>query len=395
MDSRPSLVPRTNYEALRECTYLNQASLGLVPTHTVDAMVAFLRDVAQHGNLRLSDDEEARVLDELRAAAGDLLDAPESGIAVTGGASEALGQAAAVLEPVEGSVVLVTSDFPSVTYPWLAERERRGTPIVWVDDTPETDLTEEIVRAIDESTKAVCVGAVQFATGSSVDVAAVTARAKDVGCRVIVDVTQLAGAGPVSMRDWSADAVVCSGYKWLSSHGGVALLAMAPDLVEVTPRLVGWKGTTKPFSFEPTTLALAADARRFELSTIAYASAVGLLTSIQMLRSAGIPRIAEHARGLARRLIDGVEPLGWSPFRSPSDPASCGHIVALRHAFADVRHVQHVLAEEHRIVCSGRGGNLRVSVHLYNDASDIDTLVGALAALGDELDGRRPRRGSG
>ena len=34
-----------------------------------------------------------------------------------------------------------------------------------------------------------------------------------------IDVTQMAGALAVSLRAWSADALVCSGYKWLSTHG--------------------------------------------------------------------------------------------------------------------------------------------------------------------------------
>jgi selenocysteine lyase/cysteine desulfurase len=379
--AQAALVPRSDYPALQECTYLNQAALGLVPTQALDAMITFLRDVAQHGNLRLSDEEEAHVLDDLRAAAAGLLDAPGTWTAITGGASEGLGQVTAALGSIDGSVVLVSSDFPSVTYPWLAERERRGTRIVWVDDTPNHDLTDELIRAIDASTKAVCVSAVQYATGTVVDVPAVTERARDVGARVIVDATQLAGAGPVSVRQWSADALVCSGYKWLSSHGGVALLALAPDLAAATPRLVGWKGSDEPFSFDPTILRLAPDARRFELSTISYASAVGLLTSIRLLRDCGIERIAAHARGLASRLIDGVEPLGWSPFRPLSDPASSNHIVALQHPAADIRHVQRVLSEEHRIICSGRGSSLRISFHLYNDANDVDALVDALSAV--------------
>ncbi len=382
MGTQAALVPRSDYRALEGCTYLNQASLGLVPTQAVDAMVAFLREVGQHGNLRLSDDDEAHLLDDLRAAAAELLDAPTSSIAITGGASEALGQVAAMLEPIDGSVVLVSSDFPSVTYPWLAERERRGTPIAWVEDMPNADLTEELVRTIDRSTKAVCVGAVQYATGTSIDVPAVTARAKDVGCRVIVDATQLAGAGPVSVRAWSADAVVSSGYKWLSSHGGVALLALAPDLVAELPRLIGWKGTEDAFAFDPTRLSLASDARRFELSTISYMSAIGLQTSIELLRACGIERIADHARALAGRLIEGTERLGWSPFRSLVDPASSNHIVALRHPTSDVRDAQRILAEQHRIVCSGRGEHLRVSLHLYNDASDVDSLVEGLRTIG-------------
>src|SRR4029077_11194592 len=58
-----------------------------------------------------------------------------------------------------------------------------------------------------ERTTVVCVSPVQFATGSQVDVAALVARARDVGARVVVDVTQMAGAAPVTMTHWGVDAL--------------------------------------------------------------------------------------------------------------------------------------------------------------------------------------------
>ena len=67
--------------------------------------------------------------------------------------------------------------------------------------------------------------------------------------------------------------------------------------------IVGWKGTQHPFQFDPTTLVLATDARRFELSTIAYSSATGLSTSIELLTGVGFPALARHAEALARELI--------------------------------------------------------------------------------------------
>lgn len=376
-----SLIQRNQYAALKRCTYFNQAALGLLPAATTTAMITFLSEVAQHGNVRLSDDEEAAVLDGLRAAAADLLDAPLEAVAITGGASEALGQVAAAMDVADGNVVLVASDFPSVTYPWLAERQRRGISIVAVDDRPDADLTEGLTQAIDESTQTVCFSAVQFASGTEVDVTTVAARAKEVGARVIVDATQLAGAGPVSMRRWSADAVVCSGYKWLSSHGGVALLAVTPELVDTLPRLIGWKGTRTPFAFEPMSLPLAEDARRFELSTISYASAVGLSSSIEMLSTVGASAMVNHAAVLAAELVAAVGPLGWSPFRAIGDHAASGHIVALGHPTVSADRIQRKLAEDYNIICSSRNGLLRVSIHLYNNSSDVDALVHALADL--------------
>ena len=314
------MLPRQLYAALEGCTYLNQASLGLVPRPTIEAMTRFLEEVGQYGNVRLSDDAEARVLDGVRQAAATLFDAPPGSIAVLAGASEGLGQVAAALapglRPNAPEVVLVTTDFPSVTYPWLAARGRSlaTTPVLrWVVDEPGSDLTDRLVAAVDERTGVVCVSAVQYSTGTRIDVAAVARAAHTVGARVVVDVTQLAGAAPVSMREWGVDALVCSGYKWLSAHGGVAVAALSAEMAELVPPVVGWMGAEDPFDFDATHLRLAAGARRFELSTMSYASAVGLQHSIELLSSAGIPALADHSRLLANELVDLVGPSGWYP----------------------------------------------------------------------------------
>ena len=125
MNGISALIGRDEYAALEHCVYLNQASLGLVPRRSTDAMTGFLIDIAQHGNVRLSDEAEERILDGLRRAAATLLDAPLRSVAVVGGASEALGQLAALTATRGGEVVLVSSDFPSVTYPWRPMRWRR------------------------------------------------------------------------------------------------------------------------------------------------------------------------------------------------------------------------------------------------------------------------------
>src|SRR5262245_31947618 len=105
MSSIPSLLPRDRYAALDRCTYLNQASLGLVPVPTIDAMDAFLRQTGQFGNLYLSDDQEAAILDGVRSAGAGVLGASADAMAVIAGASEGLGQVASLLEPDHGTVL--------------------------------------------------------------------------------------------------------------------------------------------------------------------------------------------------------------------------------------------------------------------------------------------------
>jgi selenocysteine lyase/cysteine desulfurase len=373
-----ALIPRQEYVALERCVYLNQASLGLVPRRSTKSMVDFLVDVAQYGNVGLSDATEERILDDLRESAAGLFEAPLRSVAVVGGASEALGQLAILAGKAGGEVLLVATDFPSVTYPWLVARERFGTVIRWVEDSPDQDLTTALVDGMQSGTTAVCFSAVQFATGSLVDVGEVVRRAHAVGARVIVDVTQMAGAMAVSQRSWSADALVCSGYKWLSTHGGVALLVVGDELLQGVPPIVGWKGAQHPFQFDPTTLALATDARRFELSTIAYSSAAGLSTSIELLSGVGFAALTRHAGALARELVAATTPHGWTPFRDLDAPGASQHIVSLRHPTLGAAAIQARLAAEHQIVVSSRGGGIRVSLHAYNDSSDVEALADAI-----------------
>jgi cysteine desulfurase/selenocysteine lyase len=128
-------------------------------------------------------------------------------------------------------------------------------------------------------------------------------------------------------------------------------------------------------------LRLADDARRFQLSTMSYVSAIGLESSIEMLSSVGFERIDEHARRLATYLVDRVAELGWLPFRPLSDPSAASHIVSLRHADHDPGATAERLASESRIICGGRAGGLRISLHAYNDGDDVDRIVEALRQI--------------
>ena len=129
-------------------------------------------------------------------------------------------------------------------------------------------------------------------------------------------------------------------------------------------------------------MALASDARRFELSTIAYSSAAGLTTSIELLTGVGGQALVAHAEALARELVAATEPLGWAPFRDLDTPSASPHIISLRHPTLSAAALQARLAGERRIVVSARGGGIRVSLHVYNDSEDIAVLANALAESG-------------
>jgi len=375
-----ALVDRSHYPCLAEIAYLNQASLGLISEPALQSMHRFLDDIARHGNLRMTDAEEVAFFESLRASASQLLRCESTRLAIVASASEVLGQLPLMLRPVVGdNIVLVSTDFPAITRPWIQYAAKHNCSIRFVDDDASANLTDVVVDRINERTAAVCVSFVQYATGSVVDVPRLRSATSDVGAHLVVDVTQAAGAIPIDAEAWDADAVVTSGYKWLGGHGGVGLAAMSPSLLSKPPVLPGWMGAPDPFAFDATRSLYAEDARRYTQSTMAYVSMAGLTTSVNQLLALDVS--AElHAQRLAAMLVARAAPLGWTPFRNIEDQSASAHIVALAKRGCADRTIVDGLRQRN-VVCAARNGRVRISIAPYNNSDDIDALVDQLSQI--------------
>ena len=62
---------------------------------------------------------------------------------------------------------------------------------------------------------------------------------------------------PITINDWAVDLLVCSGYKWLGSHGGIAFGWFSDEILELDPPAIGWFGNENPFDMEATKLNLS------------------------------------------------------------------------------------------------------------------------------------------
>src|ERR1700747_2319630 len=175
-----SLSDRSQYPFLRASVYLNQASLGLIGQPAVAAMHSFLENVARHGNLYMSDNDEINYGHVLRGVAGRLFHNDPARIAILASASELLGQFPLLfrLKP-NATILAVSSDFPAITRPWIRQSQFEKIRVRFVDDLPDCDLTDAIINAIDETTGVIAVSSVQYATGTLVDVRRVARSAHE------------------------------------------------------------------------------------------------------------------------------------------------------------------------------------------------------------------------
>lgn len=374
-----ALSLRSGYPCLDQSIYLNQASLGLLHDQTVEEMTEFLSTVARYGNLKMTDKQEANFLDPLRGSIAKLLQAQPENIAILSSASELLSQVPNLCSPEPNSkIILVSTDFPSITRPWLTNKKTDDLKICFVNEVPNADLTQTIIENIDPNTSVVCVSYVQFASGTRIDIKKLAKYTKEVGAKLVVDVTQAAGAIPINISEWSADILVCSGYKWLGGHGGVAFGFLSNELLRKDPPTIGWFSNENPFDMEATKLNLSKTAAKYTQSTISYISVVGLKTAIQQLLDIKISSIMKHSDKLAKILLSMLEESDWKSFRPTTSNEFSSHIISLTHPCANTVKSTFDQLSKKGFIFGIRNGRLRISISHYNNSTDIKYLGASL-----------------
>ena len=151
---------RSDFPILDRLTYLNTASIGLVPASVVTPAHQFELELAQAGTTGMDEDTEVGILEDTRQAAAGLLGAHPDTIAIGTSFTEALCQLAWWLRPGQGqNVVSSDADFPSVTYPWHRIAEDTGCEVrlVSVLDDPEGFDIGKIAEQVDSSTAVICI----------------------------------------------------------------------------------------------------------------------------------------------------------------------------------------------------------------------------------------------
>jgi kynureninase len=171
-----------------------------------------------------------------------------------------------------------------------------------------TVAPEELMAALDESVAVMMITEVDYRTGRRHDMAALTARAHELGALAVWDLAHSAGALPVELAAGGADFGVGCTYKYLNSGpGGPAFIYVAPRHAErVRPALSGWLGHEAPFAFD-------ADYRpgrgieRMRVGTPPILQLAALEASLDIWDTVEMADIRRVSLALGDRFIAGVE----------------------------------------------------------------------------------------
>lgn len=386
---------RGSFPLLGDITYLNTASMGLVPDSVIHRAQEFDSDLASRGTTGFDEEAETSVLEAARTAGARLLNAPPDNVAIATSFTEALCQLAWWLRPgAPQNVVSTDVDFPSVTYVWhrLAEDTGLEVRLVPVLDDPRGFDIDRVATFVDDATAAISISHVQYLTGHRLDLRALAELAHAHDAILIVDATQSAGQVPIDVDASDVDALITGSYKWLCSTFGSAVCYVSSPLLErFRPPFVGWRSTTTPYDLDARWKELAPAARRMEFSTMSYTAAIALGAAITYILDLGPESILRHNLRLSTMLIDGLEELG-AIVLTPREEGRRAGTVSARFPGRDGEEVAAELTRR-GVVVSPRVGSTRFSAHFYNTEEDVNRALETLGLVLNEHEGLE-RRGT-
>lgn len=314
--------------------------------------------------------------DEIRSRVADFLGASSEEIALTQSTSDSINRVAGAFSWEPGDVIVRTDlEHPAGVLPW--ERLKRYGCEVRVVPTHDGRIDREAYRDAVSEASLVCLSALTWNYGTMLPVKTLVAEAHDAGAFVLVDAVQIPGQRPFDVTEWGADAVAMASHKWMLGLWGAGILYIDESVVtELDPTAIGYRSVVAPGDMQ-SQYELNPSAARFEVGTTNTAPYAALETSIELLEDVGTETVAAHIDRLTTRLAANISS---DRLVSPSDPESGLVTIHVDNPQAVVER----LKTKHDIVVRtlpDPDETIRVSLHVYNTAEDVDALVDGLQSI--------------
>ena len=392
----PILSQKINGYNLIPC---DNASTTHKPQAVIDALVQFYTTTNAniYRGIHLFAEQATTMYEDARKKVSDFIGAYPEEVVFTRGCTSGINCVVATWGDMHinagDEIVMTELEHHANLLPWQRLAHKKGAMLRFIPIFPDGSLDlSNLDSIITNKTKMVSIIHVSNAVGTHVDVARITAQAKKVGARVLIDAAQSVPHQKVDVHQMECDFLVFSGHKLLGPTG-IGVLYIKKDLHANLPPYEIGGGMVEDVSCEDATWRNAP--YKFEAGTPPIAQAIGLGAAIDYLqKNIDFNELISYEAALCAQLIDGLSTIKQVKILGPVEELKKqGHMVSFlvsgyhSHdvaAFLDSRGIS-VRAGHH---CAqpfakklGYDASVRVSFYFYNTREDVERIVKAIKDL--------------
>lgn len=318
--------------------------------------------------------------DELRADFAKLTGARKQQIGLALNTTYGLNLAAYGLPLKRGEEVLLSDvEFPAAVYTFQGAARARGFRVRLIKSREMRFDIDRFAKAITSKTRVLCLSYVQFFNGYKNDLATIGEICRKHKMFFVVDGIQGMGAEYLNLQKLPIDIFASGCQKWMLGPHGTGFFYLADSVRDrITPPFMTWLGVDWQMNFSDLLhfkRPYFDSARRFETGSYPAMNLSGLKEAVKIFQMLGITNIQRHNHGLIDRLVEYINSHPTYRITSSMEPKYRSSIFTFS---CDKLPQLHRFLLDRKIILVRREGSIRVAVHLFNDESDTDRLVGAL-----------------
>jgi cysteine desulfurase / selenocysteine lyase len=377
--------------------YLDSASSSQKPQSVLDAMNdCYSRYYANihRGVYSIAEEATAAFEDARRKVARFVGANRTEEIAFVRNATEAINLVAytwARANLVAGdAIVLSHMEHHANVVPWHMLAAERGVELRWIPLTEDFRLDLTGLDTLLTGAKLLAISAMSNVLGTINDIRPLADAAHSYGAMVLVDACQYVPHVATDVKAWDADFVAFSAHKLLGPSGIGALWARY-ELLDAMPPFLGGGEMIRDVrldGFSPNDVPW-----KFEAGTQAIVEAIGFGAAVDYLSALGMPAVRQHEMQLTQYALDALQdrfPDSLTIY-GPRDVTTRGGAVSFLFDGIHAHDISQVLDEDAVCVRAGHHcakplmrrlgvpATSRASFYVYNDESDVEVLIEALA----------------
>ena len=367
-------------------TYLNNASVSVMPKTSIEAMKQFLIDYSEMG----PDSPESEIFikglwEKTRTSIAKVVKCNPDEIIITQSVTDGINIVANGMKFENDSNIIIRGgehEHHANYFPWLKLRKKIDVRSLPVDENGGFEFSD-LKKVLDEKTKLVALSHGLYNSGLILPVKEIGNELQKENIPYFLDTAQTVGCiGEFDFADTGCDFMSFNGSKWLCGPMGTGVFYCkreSSDLLE--PSNIGGETAETNENGELTYKELP---DRFQAGFRNYVGLAGMESSVTFLQNLGWDNIRNHIISLSNLFIDEIGKISESKVFCPENESDRTSIVSFEIEKQDPEKIVSELAQKGIIIAKREIYEkpvLRISPHIYNTKDEILNLTEELKKL--------------